>query len=380
MPFGEKLDAEGRLIDFDKIYQFIIKQAVESLDLHCVRCDEIEGAGWIHAEMFEQILEADVSVVDITSLNANVFYELGIRHALTSSVTVLIRKQGTHAPFNIQGLRVIDYDPLDLASVDKAKRQIASFIQNGLRHRLVDSPVHQVLENCVRIETRPEPILTTDYYLYRTGPNSSKHICLVTGDIRDVRCANVWVNSENTNMQMDRYYDRSISSIIRYLGASKDEAGSVVDDTIADELLQKMGDQKSVPSGYVLATTAGELAKTHNVKKLFHTASVVGEIGQGYRTIPDINRCVTNALKQMDEPQHSELQTILFPLIGTGKGQAGLQTSASRLLGAAIAYLDTHPNSTVDTVYFLTYTQEELAVCQNILANNHNLELAAVKS
>lgn len=370
MPFGEKTDVDGNVIDFDKIYQFIIKQAVEAAELHCIRCDEIEESGWIHGDMFEQLLEADVAIVDITSLNANVFYELGVRHALASSVTVLIRKKGTYAPFNIQGLRVIDYDPLDLSSVDKAKRQITSFIRNGLRHKLTDSPIHQVLENRVRIERRHEPILKTDYYFYLIKDVPRKKIGLVTGDIRDVRCADIWVNSENSNMQMDRYYDRSISSIIRYLGAKKDEAGRVVEDTIAEKLTAQMGAWESVPPACVMVTPSGELEQSHKVKQLFHVASVVGTIGQGYRTIQNINRCVTNALQKIDESQDASLKSILFPLIGTGKGKGELQTNASLLLDAAISYLSSNPKTIVETIYFLTYTEEELDLCRNILINH----------
>ena len=380
MPFGEKLDADGRIVDFDKIYQFIIKQAVESLNIRCTRCDEIAEAGWIHADMFEQILAADVAVVDITSLNANVFYELGVRHALTSSVTVLIRKKGTHAPFNIQGLRVIDYDPLDLASVDKAKRQIASFIQNGLRFQVIDSPIHQVLENRVRIETQSEPILKTDYYSYPISTNSNKAICLVTGDIQDIKCADVWVNSENSNMQMARYYDRSISSIIRYLGAEKDAAGYVIKDIIADELIEKMNGRESVRPGNIVITSSGELGNSHHVKKIFHAASVVGTIGQGYQPIQNLNRCVTNALSELEKLAADKLHSILFPLMGTGKGKGKLQKNASLLLEAAVSYLNSHPSSIIETIYFLTYTQEELETCRNLLAHQHQLEMKAVQS
>ncbi len=110
MPFGEKKDADGVDIDFDDIYRFFFRKAIESLGLDCIRCDEIAEAGSIHEKMFEQLYKADVVVVDITSLNANVFYELGVRHTLQKSVTVLIRRKGTSIPFNIQGLQVVEYD------------------------------------------------------------------------------------------------------------------------------------------------------------------------------------------------------------------------------------------------------------------------------
>src|SRR5262245_29796320 len=85
MPFRKKRDRARRdEVDFDAVYRKIIKPAVESLNqrgirIKCVRCDEIERAGLIHERMLEHIADADVAVVDITTQNPNVFYELGVR-------------------------------------------------------------------------------------------------------------------------------------------------------------------------------------------------------------------------------------------------------------------------------------------------------------
>jgi hypothetical protein len=57
MPFGEKADAGGRVIDFDKVYKFLIKNTIEdSMKISCIRCDEIAEAGWIHSKMFRRHL------------------------------------------------------------------------------------------------------------------------------------------------------------------------------------------------------------------------------------------------------------------------------------------------------------------------------------
>ena len=80
MPYGEKKDIDGKEIDFDKIYESMIKGAVASLDgLICQRCDDIEKPGWIHERMLRHIFEDRVAIVDTSTLNANVFYELGVR-------------------------------------------------------------------------------------------------------------------------------------------------------------------------------------------------------------------------------------------------------------------------------------------------------------
>ncbi len=377
MPFGEKPDVDGKLLDFDKIYRFIIKEAIESLGIECIRCDEIGEAGWVHADMMEHILEDDVAVVDITTLNANVFYELGVRHALRESVTVLIRREGTRIPFNLQGFRVIDYNPEDLESVDKAKKEIADFVQNGLKLKCRDSLVYEVLDT-LTVGTRPKILNKCEVFEYQLRDVPGKKICLVTGDIQNVRIADVWVNSENTNMQMARYYDRSISSVIRYLGAKRDQVGHVVEDTIVNELAEIMGDHKAVPPATVVVTGSGELAGTHNVKKIFHVASVQGAVAHGYSPIGNIEACLTSVLRRVDSPEFRDagFKSVMFPLMGTGTGRGSLRENARKLIEAAIAYLEANPDSIVERVYFLTWRDKELEVCQSVLQGADEITLS----
>lgn len=147
MPFGEKIDHNKTIISFDTIYKFIIKDVVEDrLGFTCVRSDEIATAGWIHKDMIEHIMHDDIVIVDITTLNPNVFYELGVRHALRSSVTILLRMKNTKLPFNIRGMRMIEYG-LDIESANKAKGEIEQFIYSGLKQRKNDSLVFSVFPN-----------------------------------------------------------------------------------------------------------------------------------------------------------------------------------------------------------------------------------------
>ena len=367
MPFGEKADVDGKILDFDKIYNYLIKKSVESLNIKCIRCDEIDEAGWIHSKMFEQIYESDIAVVDITSLNPNVFYELGVRHALAKSVTVLIRRKGTKIPFNITGFQVIEYDPEDIANVDETKKKISDFIRNGLKLQKKDSPVHEVLD--LKIGTESKRLKRTETFLYKLRKSPNKFIGLITGDIQNVKVADIWVNSENTNMQMARHYDRSISSVVRYYGAKRDAKGNVVEDTVANELLGIVGEHVNVTPATVIATGSGTLQQTHNVKKIFHAASVVGQVGKGYTPIPDIRMCVWNSLEKADSEElcNLKINSILFPLMGTGTGRGALEEKALELIDTAISYLESHPNSCIQKVYFLAWNDKQLEVCQRIL-------------
>jgi O-acetyl-ADP-ribose deacetylase (regulator of RNase III) len=366
MPFDEKQDAQGHNIDFDEIYKHLIKSTVEALGIRCIRCDEIAEAGWIHSKMFERVHASDVAIVDITSLNPNVFYELGVRHALADSVTVLIRRIGTTIPFNIQGLNVIDYDPEKMASVEKAKKKIADYIRNGLKLGRKDSPVYEVLN--LRVDTMGKELTKTETFTYQLREMPDKQICLITGDIRHVKGIDVWVNSENTNMQMARHDDRSISSVIRYYGASR-KGGRVVEDVIANELMSAVGENANIPPGEVIATGSGALERTHGVKRIFHAAAVVGQVGKGYTPIADVAMCVRNALELADSSEFDDvgLKTMLFPLMGTGTGRGAVEEKARELIGAAISHMTQTPPCRIDRAYFLVLSEKHLEACQRVL-------------
>jgi hypothetical protein len=73
---------------------------------------------------------------------------------------------------------------------------------------------------------RAWPLVSSRTYLYRAGVRGEeRYIGIVTGDLFRVRCAEVWVNSENTAMRMARVDEFSVSAIIRYQG----DAGTTLD-------------------------------------------------------------------------------------------------------------------------------------------------------
>ena len=221
----------------------------------------------------------------------------------------------------------------------------------------------------------PLAIPETVMYLYRVrraaaGANQ-RHVGIVTGSIRHVHAADVWVNSENTDMKMSRFEEYTISAIIRYDGARRDSAGHVVEDIIADELARKVAGGLPVAPGTAITTSSGELVFSNNVHHIIHVASVYGEPGAGYRQIRDIGRCVTNALAEADRlPPGARPTTILFPMLGMGQGGGNIEHTAPILLGAAADYLTEMRESYIGTVWFLAHTYAELSACHNVLISN----------
>jgi tetratricopeptide (TPR) repeat protein len=159
MPFGKKPDQAGNVIDFDQIYTSLIAPAIQAAGIEPLRWDDISVAGSISRAVLQQLLESDFVVADLSAGSPNIFYELGIRHSLRSSTTVVIARQGVSIPFDLAALRVLRY------RLDESGRPEITDAFTKVLHSLLatsalttsDSPVYQVLNiEPPRLMFRPE--------------------------------------------------------------------------------------------------------------------------------------------------------------------------------------------------------------------------------
>ena len=109
MPFGKKKGGDGSLFDFNAIYTQLIKPTLEMAGFEPFRADEETTSGDILTDMFQELLLADLCIVDMSIDNANVFYELGIRHAFRKRGIVHIQAGRAYMPFDIFNVRTIPY-------------------------------------------------------------------------------------------------------------------------------------------------------------------------------------------------------------------------------------------------------------------------------
>lgn len=148
MPFGKKSDATGSMVNFDAAYQELIAPAVEEAGLEPLRADEEMTGGIIHKPMFERLILCEYAVADLTTANANVLYELGVRHAVRPWSTVLIFAKGGRLPFDVAPLRALPYQ-LDADGAPKNVTATKASLVERLRqaqHPMPDSPVFQLVE------------------------------------------------------------------------------------------------------------------------------------------------------------------------------------------------------------------------------------------
>jgi len=159
MPFGKKVDpAGGPDIDFDLIYKNALEVAVRDAGMEPIRADEERAGGIIHKAMFERLLLCDYAIADLTTANANVFYELGVRHTARPRTTLTIFAKHQPIAFDVNSLRSLPYG---LGKNNAFREQEASALRDQvadklrdlrnltMEHAPIDSPVFTFLSEWV---------------------------------------------------------------------------------------------------------------------------------------------------------------------------------------------------------------------------------------
>lgn len=152
MPFGEKAtnsNVEGvpSEVDFDALWRNVYYPVLAE-DYMPVRADEDFGA-LILLDMIQRLAAADVVVADITVPNANVYYEIGVRHAARDGGCVLVGADWAETRFDLAQIRRIPF-PLTEGNISESGAEVA---RNALRGAVVEaagkdkSPVFQAVPN-----------------------------------------------------------------------------------------------------------------------------------------------------------------------------------------------------------------------------------------
>ena len=116
MPFGSRSEYAKGELESNYVYKHIICPALDrctkaiGTKIEMIREADKTSAGSITKSILLNLAKADICIVDITGLNPNVFFELGIRYCLKDKVTILLKQHGTAIPFDISGFRCISYE------------------------------------------------------------------------------------------------------------------------------------------------------------------------------------------------------------------------------------------------------------------------------
>jgi MAP3K TRAFs-binding domain/Caspase domain len=160
MPFGQKRDISGVLINFDSVYKELIAPSIEKAGLQPLRADEELTGGIIHKPMFERLILCEYAVADLTTANANVFYELGVRHAVRPWSTVLVyAESGGRLPFDLSLMRALPYainseGVIEDNNAETVKAALVKRLEEAKRAQSagIDSPIFQLVEGYPNID------------------------------------------------------------------------------------------------------------------------------------------------------------------------------------------------------------------------------------
>lgn len=150
MPFGEKKVGD-KLVDFTALYNELFEPAIraattpEGRALIPARTDMDAFSSSINQEMFEYIMYSRLAFADISSLNPNVFYEIGARHSAQEAGTVLFRQTGHPIPFDIQTIKVFEYESTPDTGREASRKLITDVLTETLKRNRLDSPVRLAL-------------------------------------------------------------------------------------------------------------------------------------------------------------------------------------------------------------------------------------------
>ncbi|MDD5036458.1 MAG: TRAFs-binding domain-containing protein [Methylococcaceae bacterium] len=162
--FGRKTDfSTGRMLDLDKTYEQLIRPAFDRLDINCFRAIDANLTGSIDAIMYHWLYQADFVIADLSTLNANVFYELGVRHAQKPNTTLIMAEQVLlqKIPFDLNSFVIHPYVHAGEAIPQEEQDRFVAHLADILRgiielekarqakgcgeQRQGDSPVYQFL-------------------------------------------------------------------------------------------------------------------------------------------------------------------------------------------------------------------------------------------
>jgi len=143
-PIGE-IGSPGRKRS-DQVLKHLIRPATKECGYAAQRADEISEPGIITSQVIQRLIDAALVIADLTTHNANVFYELAVRHAIRRPLVQIIAV-GEAIPFDVSPVRTIQFDLADPDSLELAREALIRQVQSVEKDStLVDNPISTAID------------------------------------------------------------------------------------------------------------------------------------------------------------------------------------------------------------------------------------------
>lgn len=133
-PIGE--DGSDTRKRTDRLESRILKPVLEKAGIEIVRADKIPDPGMITRQIMDNLVHCDLVIADLTDSNANVFYEMGIRHVLSAPI-IHMKFAGSKIPFDNSDFRAIEYS-FDVDVIDKLTEELPHIVDAALHGETIN--------------------------------------------------------------------------------------------------------------------------------------------------------------------------------------------------------------------------------------------------
>ncbi|MDO9354536.1 MAG: hypothetical protein Q7T55_12625 [Solirubrobacteraceae bacterium] len=118
--FGKTPEQSART---KQVLRHLIQKVLEPMGYSVVRADGIDDEGLITHQIIEHLLDDDLVIADLTNHNANVFYEVAVRHAARKPI-VHVMTHGEQIPFDVANMRTVHYALNDPDLLEEAQHEL----------------------------------------------------------------------------------------------------------------------------------------------------------------------------------------------------------------------------------------------------------------
>lgn len=128
----------------DGLIESVLEPVLSEFEFVPVPAHQISETGSITRQMIKRLLETDLVIANLTELNPNVMYELGIRHCARKPM-IVVAKEGTVLPFDLSDERTIFFQN-DMRGAEELKGRLREILPKTIGEETPDNPVYRVVD------------------------------------------------------------------------------------------------------------------------------------------------------------------------------------------------------------------------------------------